>query len=377
MKNTARIVTLSALTCIAAQAAPFLAVGDNAELFVTASGVIKFDDNIYLDAANEQDDTIFSFTPGVDLVFGKGAAASGNVYYKEEIRRYTDADNQDTELSDVGANVQYNNGLTKGNFNAKYAQLAQNDNDINPTGVGTIARRKVTNVGGDLEFSVTEKVALSIGSTFAKTDYSPSSYVDSDIWTTPLDLYYKATPKMDWSLGYQYRSSDLSAAGRDSDDNFFNVGVRGEFSPKLSGQVRFGYTQRSFDVGGDEDLFGVSGNVNYLYSDKSSYQFTVSNDFASSAIGASTKNFSIGLTSKTRFSEQLSLDLGLTFRSTDYLASTSPRSDDFIEARATLKYVYSKMLNFDASVALGNNDSSQTVAEFGSNVISFGANVRY
>jgi hypothetical protein len=155
------------------------------------------------------------------------------------------------------------------------------------------------------------------------------------------------------------------------------LGVRGEFSPKLSGQVRFGYTQRSFDVGGDEDLFGVSGNVNYLYSDKSSYQFTVSNDFASSAVGASTKNFSIGLTSKTRFSEQLSLDLGLTFRSADYIAATPARGDDFLEARAGLKYVYSKMLNFDASVTVSNNDSTLAVAEFSNNVISFGANVRY
>jgi hypothetical protein len=205
-----------------------------------------------LDSANEQNDTIFSFTPGLDLVFGKGAATSGNVYYKEEIRRYTDADNQNTELSDVGTKIAYNNGLTKGNFNASYKQTAQNDNDTAAT--GTIVRRKLTDLGGDVEFGLTEKTSLAVGAGFNKTNYGPASYVDSDVWSLPIDVYYKASPKLDWSLGYRYSSTDLSGAGVDSDDNFFNIGARGEFTPKLTGQIRVGLTQRSFDNGGDENL---------------------------------------------------------------------------------------------------------------------------
>ena len=67
----------------------------------------------------------------------------------------------------------------------------------------------------------------------------------------------------------------------------------------------------------------------------------------------------------------------LNFRSVEYVNSTPARSDDFIEARAGLIYIYSKMLNFDASLTLRNNDSSVNSAEFSNNVISFGANVRY
>ncbi|WP_438481163.1 outer membrane beta-barrel protein [Oleiharenicola lentus] len=376
MKYTARIVTLSALTCLAAHAAPFMAVGDNAELFITASGSIKFDDNIYLDPTAEQDDTIFSLTPGLDLVFGKGAATSGNVYYREEIRRYTDADNQDTELSDIGVAVNYDNGLTKGGFNASYKQLAQNDNDINPANVGTIVRRKVTDIGGGLEFGLTQKTSLSVGATFVKTDYGPSSYVDSDVWSLPLDVYYKATPKMDWSLGYSYRTTDLSGAGVDNDDSFFNIGARGEFSPKLKGQVRVGYTQRSFDSGGEEDLFGLNSSLSYLYSDKSTYQLSVSNDFSNSAFGSSTKNFTIGLNSTNRFTEQWALNLGLNYRSVEYI-QTAVREDDFIEGSAGVSYIYSNLLNFSASYTYRDNDSNVGGAQFTNNVLSFGANIRY
>src|SRR5690349_6658879 len=100
--HTARLAVLAALLSLSAKAAPFMAVGDGAELFVTSSLGVQFDDNIYLDSNNESDDTIWSFTPGVDLVFGKGSATTGNVYYREEIRRYSDHDNQNTELSSLG-----------------------------------------------------------------------------------------------------------------------------------------------------------------------------------------------------------------------------------------------------------------------------------
>src|SRR3954465_3646961 len=203
--SSVRIAIIATLAGLSAKAAPFMAVGDNAELFVTASAQVQFDDNIYLDPdttiAPAQDDIIYSFTPGVDLVFGKGAVTKGNVYYREEIRRYSDHDNQNTELSNLGFKSSFDNGVTKADFNASYAQVAQNDNDVNP--LGGIVRRKLTNLGAKGEFALSEKTAISAGLTYDKTDYGPSSYTDSDIWSLPVDVYFKATPKLDWSAGYR------------------------------------------------------------------------------------------------------------------------------------------------------------------------------
>src|ERR1700745_2390934 len=114
MKQTiVRLAVFSALAVLSAKAAPFMAVGDNAELFVTGSAQVQFDDNIYLDASNQTKDTSLSFTPGVDLVFGKGSATKGNVYYREEIRRYNDHDAQNTNLANVGINSNFDNGITQ------------------------------------------------------------------------------------------------------------------------------------------------------------------------------------------------------------------------------------------------------------------------
>ncbi len=348
-----------------------MAVGDNAELFVTAAAAVQFDDNIYLDGTNETDDTIMSFTPGVDLVFGKGSITKGNAYYREEIRRYSDNDNQDAELSSLGFRSSYDNGVTKADFNASYAQVAQNDNDIRAT--GSIVRRKLTNLGAKVEFGISEKTSLAAGIAFDKTDYGPASYSDSDIWSLPLDVYYKVNPKMDWSLGYRYRSSELSGSGLDSTDHFINVGARGEFSPKLVGQVRVGLTQRSFDVGDDDTQLGFDGNLTYAFSEKTMYRFNISNDFGSSGTGDSTENFVIGLTVSNKLSEQWAFTGGLSLRKIDY----STRSDDFLEGLVAVSYHLNAIVNFGASYTYRDNSSSAAAGEFSNSVFSFGANIRY
>ena len=68
MKNLARIALVSAALGTAAQAAPFLAIGDGAELFVTGTLAVRADDNIFL-SNKATSDTIFDINPGVEITF--------------------------------------------------------------------------------------------------------------------------------------------------------------------------------------------------------------------------------------------------------------------------------------------------------------------
>jgi hypothetical protein len=178
---------------------------------------------------------------------------------------------------------------------------------------------------------------------------------------------------MDWSLGYRYRSTDLSGAGKDSTDHFVNVGARGEFTPKLTGQVRLGLGQRSFDVGSDETQLGFDGNMTYAFSDKTSYRFNLSNDFGSSGTGDSTETFRIGLNATNKMSEAWSFTGGLSLNKTDY----PTRSDDYLEGQLALTYTLNAMVNFGASYTYRDNGSDSAAAEFTNTVFAFGANIRY
>jgi polysaccharide biosynthesis protein VpsM len=371
MKYIARLAALAALVGVSANAAPFMAVGDGAELFVTASVTGQFDDNIYLDNTNEQDDTILSFTPGVDLVFGKGSATKGNAYYREEIRRYSDHDAQDTELSSLGFRSSTTSGNTKFDLNGSYAQVAQNDNDVRAS--GSLVRRKIGNLSGLGEFGLTSKTSLGLGATYLDTNYGPSTFSDSSVWSVPVDVYIKATAKLDWSVGYRYRDTALDGAGKDSQDHFVSIGGRGEFSPKLTGQVRVGYNQRSFDGGGDDDSFGLDASLTYAYSDKTSYRVYVNNDFGNSGLGESTKNFTWSASMTNRLTNQWYLTGAVNYRGTEY----PTRSDDYFEGLVALAYTYNDYVNFSASYTYRNNDSDASFYQFSNSVLSFGANIRY
>jgi len=368
MKNILKLTLLSALTC-AAQAS--FVVSENAEVFVTGSALISRDDNLYLDSTAEKSDTIYSLTPGLDLVFGKNSATTGNAYLHEEFRRFSKYDVQNVELFSAGFNSAYDSGVTKVGFNASYAEIAQNDNDIRAS--GDFVRRDVTNVGGNTEFGISQKTKLSLGASYANTDYAPAAYSDSSIVTLPIDVYYETDPKLSWSLGYQYRTSDLSGAGFDSNDSFFNIGARGEFTPLLTGQIRLGYTMRSFDKRADQNLFGVNGNLTYAYSDKTTWRFNFTNDFGSSGTGDSTRNLSLGLSATSKLTDQWSVNAGVTSNSIKYTL----RKDDYVESQVGVTYIYSNLLSLSGSLINRNNSSGLASAEFSNTVLSFGASIRY
>lgn len=363
-----------ALGASSLSAAPFVALGDNAELFLTGSVVVNSDDNIYLRSGTaarpEVSDTVLTVSPGVDLVFGRNAATSGNFYFREDILRYADNDKQNTSLANVGVNSLYNNGKSKLDLGASYTELAQNDTSA----PGDIVQRNLTSARALSEFGATEKTSVGVGVRFDKTDYSGGpSYRDSSIWTLPVDAYFEYSPKLQWSVGYRYRSTDLSGAAIDSKDHFFNVGARGEFTPKLTGQLRVGYGLRKFDNGGDQSDFGIDSNFTYAYSPKTSYLIGVTNDFGSSALGESTKSFSTTLGANTRIDEQWSWNANVAYRSVDY-----PRhSDDFLQGSIGVAYVLSNNVNFTASYTHRKNSSNDANFEFANNVFSIGANLRY
>ncbi len=348
-----------------------MAVGDGAELFVTAGVNVQFDDNIYLDTLNEQDDTIISFTPGVDLVFGKGTATTGNAYYREEIRRYSDNSAQDAELSNVGFRSSTNTGGSKFDFNGSYAQIAQNDNDIRLT--GDIVHRNVTNLGASAEFEATGKTSVAFGTSYVSTEYDVANYTDSDVFALPVDVYYEATEKLDWSVGYRYRSTSQDGLARDFTDHFVNIGARGEFSPKLTGQVRVGYNARKIDGGGDDSDLGFDSNLSFAATEKTSIQIFLSNDYGNSGTGDGTKTLRWGASANSRLTEQFFLTASLSVNSTEY----PTRDDDFVDGLIAVSYSYNQFVNFSASVAMRDNRSTLAAAEFDNTVFSFGANVRY
>jgi hypothetical protein len=383
MKNYARIALMTAAIGTAAQAAPFLAIGDGAELFVTGTLGVRVDDNIFLASTSragglpgEVDDTIFDINPGLELTFGKNSTLKGSLTLVDAFSNYTDNSDLNTNLFSGDFRSNFDDGKMKLKFNTGFHELNQNDALIQ----GLIRRDQFV-IGTSGEVEVTQITSVSAGINFDHLHYKRSGYGDSDDLTVPLNFYYKWTPKIDLSVGYRYRNYETDAsAARDSVDHYFNIGARGEFSPKLTGQFTVGVISRKLENGGTETLPGIDGSLTYEFSPKTSLQFGASNDYGTSPTGAQQKNFTLRTSATINLDEQWSLNGGISYRSLDYyqrFGSTPAHTDDFIEGSVGAAYIVNTYVKLSAAYTYRSNDSEVTTSDFKNNVFSIAASVRY
>ncbi len=366
MKNIIRISLLSASLAAGSSAAPFMAIGDGAELFLTGNLGVRADDNIFL-AKNADSDLIFDIAPGIDITFGKNAQLQGSLTLVDTFSNYSDNSNLNTNLFSGAFRSKYDDGKLKLGFNASYTELNQNSVDIRG-----LTRRDVFNVGGNTEVEVSQITKIGAGVTFNHENYKRKNYTDSDSLTVPIDFFYKWTDKTDLSIGYRYRDYRVDI-GSDSTDHFFNVGARGEFTPKLKGRFAVGLNTRKLDRGGDETQLGIDSALTYEFTPKTTFDFGVTNDFGTSPQGQQQKNLTINGTINTKFSEEWGGSVGLSYRATDY----GTRTDDYVEGTLTASYTVSSNVKIIGGYTYRDYTSDISASEFKNNVFSVAANFRY
>ncbi len=354
-------------------ATPYLAIGDSAEIFITGTVGVRKDNNIFM-SPTKQSDTIFELNPGVQLVFGNSSVVRGTFSLTEAFTLYTDHDDLNDELSSANFNANYDDGKSTVSVNASFSELNQNTVDTLPV-VGTrdaLIRRDVSQLGSVAEVSVTEKSSISGGVQYNRADFKRGGFSDSESVTLPFNYYYEMTPKVDMSLGYRFRQK-WEGIGLDTKDHFFNVGARGEFTPKLTGNFAVGYTLRKFDGRSDESLLGIDSSLSYALSPKTSIQFGVNNDFDTNSQGQQQKNLAVRTSVSSRISEQWTVTAGVSYRAIDYYT----RTDDYYEGQVGATYTASQNVSVTAGLALRSNKSDLPTSDFDARVISLAATFRF
>lgn len=378
MKNIVRNLTLVGCVGSSAFAAPFLAIGDNAELFVTADAIAAYNDNILLSpSGSELEDTIFTFKPGFDLQFGKDSVIKGNLIGTSTLTSYSDNENLNNQLLGVAGNASYDSGgrLTL-NANASFNELDQPTIDVLSN--TTLVERSVTAAGVNGELAFSEKISMGTGFSYSHTDYKDSAYTEDWNYTVPVNVYYELTPKVDVSAGVTYTRTDLDKAGANQYDAFYyNVGARGAFTPKLSGNFSVGYNTRSANVGPDDDgSLGANASLAYSYSEKTQFNLSLSRDFSNSAAGgASYENSQITLGAVSAITIDWRLNASLTYRMLDYQAGTT---DEYIEGSLGATYIINNHLSTSLAYTYRDKSSdSGAASEFQNNLVSLSLSARY
>jgi len=367
MKLISLVLTSVALSVVA-QAAPFLAIGDGAELFATGAVGIRADDNIFL-SNNAVSDVIFDITPGAQLTFGKDGQVKGALTLVDTFSNYSRNSALNTDLFSGDFAAGYSDGKVKVDLSTGYHELNQNAVDIHG-----LTRRNVSNILTKGEVEVSQITSVEGGFSLTHTSYKRAGYGNSDDYTVPVNFYYKWTPKVDLSAGYQYRFYQIQKGiGQDSTDNYFNVGARGEFTPKLNGEFTVGLTQRNFKHLPDETMLGLNANLTYAFSEKTSLQLGASSAPDTAPQGQQEKNLSLNTSVTTNISDQWKVSAGVSWRAIDYLT----RTDHYVEGNLAATYIINTYVSLVGAYAYRKNSSVLGGSEFTNNVFSFAANVRY
>jgi hypothetical protein len=359
---------------MSAQADPLLSFGPDIPLFVTADATVRRDDNVFLTEQNRKSDTIFLLSPGFDMHYAGGEASAGLIF-NEQFVRYASTSDLDDHLANVAGNLGYNGGESKLTAAAAYQQ--EDQSTLVSQNVDQTLKHSLENASFNGEWGVTAKTTIGAGASFQRTIYPEAGLVDSDVWSFPADFYYAVRPKVDLSLGYNYGKTTLDNGVGDSSDQFFNVGARGEFTPKLSGQIRVGVTELKAAQGSSSSQLGLGATLNYLFSPRTTFDFSADNGFTESATGTSESTFSLNSTGHFELSQAWSMTLGGSFDSTKYLMSIPARRDNFWVGDIGLSYAWTSDTALQMSYLFRKNTSTLELATFSDEVLSLSASSRF
>lgn len=373
MKKQILTLTVAAALAASGYAAPFMAVGDNAEVFVTGQAGVRADSNIFL-ANRPKADAVFNFNPGLEFDFGKNSNTTGLVRFAEKLTSYSDHSDLNSNLITTGLNANYDDGKMKGALYVTYDEYYQNSVDV--VNRDFLIRSNVFAAGSSGEVSVSEKSTVAAGVDYRDTDYRTVGFSDSKVVSLPVHYYYEVTPKVDLGLGYRYRASWFQY-GNDAFDNFVSLAARGEFTPKLTGHVDVGWTHRNFSGAHDISLLGIDAGLQYAVTPKTSVGFNVNNDFDTNSQAQQQKNLTFGLQATSVISSEWTVSAGLNYRQIDYYRDVNARTDDFWSGQLAATYTINQYVNITAAVSYAEYQSDISFNQFSGTVYSLSANFRF
>ena len=345
----------------------------------------RYNDNVFLQPTAKVNDTILSATPGISLRWGDKSHTHGSLGYTESFEHYVHGTAPNVSLGNGNFNFAFDGAASSGSANASYQQLYQTNTDLAAQGINDLIRTNVTTGGLSLQANPWAKIGGRLGVNYADTNYLTDGLIGNSQIGVPFDLIFNVTPKTDLSLGYSFGTQRPDGGGDSSKDHYFNVGARGEFTPKLSGSFNIGYQTRKVGANPDEHMLAFNGSFDYALTARTTLSLIANRNFNASALGASTKNTSFKLNLATDFSPQFSLKASVAYLDNEYGAGVfrpdqvvpQVRTDHTWESTLSASYLFTDWFSTTAAYVFQQNNSTLPSVEYSNNVLSLSLGLKY
>ncbi|WP_404420289.1 outer membrane beta-barrel protein [Nibricoccus sp. IMCC34717] len=329
-------------------------------------------------------DTILSIRPGILVETGERGQVKANLALRNAFTHAIDGTSGNESLLSGEAGFSYSGARTKYSLGFNYDQSNQNNRDVIVDGRREVFRTNSLVANSHFEYQFTAKSSAGVGLDFWDTRYPGGSLINNRSWEVPVNYYYALTPKLDLTSGVSLRKTTASGSDRDSKSTYYNVGLRGELTPTITGNLSAGYRSLRPSVGDSESLLGFQGSVSMAVAAKSALNFAIGRDFKTSAQGQSLKSGAYSIS----FSNQTTLvwrnTVSLSYNTIDYgptlfsaVTGNVGRVDKYLEFGGSTSYVWNSWLQSGLSLSYRNNHSTFSGVEFNGWIVALQVGASY
>ena len=389
-----KLITSSVLlaAAVSASAAPLVTIGDQLDLFFKGAVIGKWDSNItYTSDKNKQlNDYSSVFRLGAEADYGRNSKFKANVKFYEDLTRYADQKQFNSNLAHVAANASY----TEANYSIKgvfsFDQRFQNSattTEANQT--GSLVRFNSWLAGAEGTYDFSEKLFGELGVNWNRTEYLGNwsdLYADNDVYSVPVSLLYKVTQKVSVGLTYQYRYTEFSGGqssyadlyGSEREDHFAGVTVRGDILPKLNVSAYAGIAYRDIKdaQSSDDTTFALRATLSYELTEKIGLFATGKRDFGNGASRQSSVDTGCEFGANYMMNQFVMFTTSFAYTYTDYISGYDREDDEFC-GRIGVSYKPNKFLTLGANYRYLDNSSSVKSASYMQHLVDISVSVKY
>ena len=367
----------------------FLQIGDAISVRIDSSVKYTNTSNVLKSQSNEKSEAFFTLSPGAVVTFGTaGTALDLNLkanYDFLEYRKYSDLD---TELLKVSLNGSFRpSSVLNTTFNYAYFEGQSAITEYSVRGADTLIETVTESASFSTRYNYSPKLSFSLGANLK--DLSYDNYTErvssKRSITIPFKLSYHYSEKLSIVYGISVtdtkigENEDRKSPKYDTESIYYNVGLRGDILPKLTGSFDIGYRTLSFSTNNkDFNGLGVTSALSWTMTPKLKTSFKVSRDFDAAGSGGTYRSTmgNISSTYSINSDYKLSLNYGhtLKFFRSDIARGTDSRDETLDSIALRLHYVPSSNYSVTAGYRYVESDAVQ---DYDLNEYEISAQVRY
>ena len=387
-----------AMAALSANAAPLVTIGDQLDIFFRGAVTGSWNSNVtYTGSSNKINDYAAIFRLGAEADYGRNSKFKANVKFFEDLTRYAQHKEFNSNLSHVMATASYTEQVLKIDANFSFDQRFQNSSTTIQN--DALVRYDEYNAGINAVYNFSDKLDGELGGMWQYTEYVgqwSAIYSDVDVYSIPVSLLYRITPKISAGLTYQYRYTEFSGGADDNifwggdkrNDHFGGVTVRGELLPKLTAMIYAGVTYRDPSgmdplvtaTYGDQDdtTFAFRATFGYEVSAKLGLFATGYRDFGNGASRQSAINSGCEIGANYYFSEFIRSTASFSYVNSNYATYGGyDRDDDAFAGRIGVSYLPNKFITLSANYRFITNSSNIAGCTYNQHLVDISVALKY